>query len=448
MNMVRLDIIEGPTPAEGRTKFVVGLWLRVGSGVVFLALLLPFSMSGIDFDYGRCAAAYIGLIILVAINGVYWFAGRAREFPLGDFYWHWGIDLIVITAILYGLGGARLPSAITPYILIVITSAVFISRKAAVLVATGGTVAFTGLIGAESIGIADPPYELDFGNLSLGLRVFQIASPVFMLYLVALIAGTLGNDLNTANRQLKVRNEELAERNEQLDRVTGELEFQSKVLTHDIRSPVTAAVGALGFAKRSLGEDLSRSQEMMELALANLYRVEDMVAGLDVARELGGFVSEREWVDVAAIAQELKGEIAFALSRKGIQLILDEGPRNVWAERHRMVVIVRNLLTNAIRYVPGDGNGLIECGICETSLEWRVFVKDNGCGIPSGFEDQIFEMFRKAPSSEGSGGMGVGLALVRRAAEQQGGRAWAETSGGAGATFWVSIPKGLRSIGS
>ena len=61
--------------------------------------------------------------------------GKRRGFPVTDFYIHWALDLVLISIVLYGLGGALLPSSITGYILIVITSAVFISKKASFLVA-------------------------------------------------------------------------------------------------------------------------------------------------------------------------------------------------------------------------------------------------------------------------------------------------------------------------
>lgn len=426
---------------ERRAKFAVGLWLRVCAGAVFLAFLTPFSVLGWDFPYAKCAPAFVGLVALVVVNGAYWKVGEWRDFPVGDFYVHWAVDLVLITTILYGLGGARLPSAITAYMLIVITSAVFISRKASVLVATGGAIAYAGLVAGEAYGIVDPEYELDFERLSVGLRIFLVASPVFMLYLVAYIAGTLGNDLNAANKELSEKNRELAQRNEQLNRVRGELDFQSRVLTHDIRSPVSAAISTLSRLLVENDSDVGVSGDWARLALENLHRVEDMVHALNVARESGEYPNEREWVDVAQLVREVQVECQYAVDAKHARIIVANDLPRMWAVQGKIVVILRNLITNAIRYIKGDGRGEIQIGVVETEDEWRMFVRDNGTGVPLELQDNIFGLFRKGREEDESSGMGVGLALVRRAAMQHGGAAWVESDGENGATFWVRLPR-------
>src|SRR5882724_6693511 len=235
---------------DNRRKFVVGLWLRVIAAGLFVVLLAPMTLLKIDFPWSKCYPAYIGLMGLVGLNAVYWIVGKRREFPVNDFYVHWALDLILISVVLYGLGGALLPSSITAYILIVITSAVFISQRASFIVATGSALAYGGSIAAEVLGIIDPMYDLAMPAMSRGMTILVIAGPVAMAYLVAFISGTLGDQLNAMNRLLTDRNVELRERNESLDRMRSELDFQSKVLAHDVRSPVSAAYGALTEFKR------------------------------------------------------------------------------------------------------------------------------------------------------------------------------------------------------
>src|SRR5262249_32012455 len=215
-------------------KFVVGLWLRVVAAGSFLFLLAPLTVAGIDFPYEKCFAAYYGLTTLLLINAAYWWIGRARAFPISDFYVHWCVDLVFITLVLYGLGGALVPSSITAYILIVITSAVFVSRKASYVVATGASIAYVGLIVAERSGAIDPYYDIAVPHFSLGMQLLLIAVPIVMTYLVAYITGTLGDQLNKTNSLLLSRNDELNEQNATLDRMRSELDFQSRVLTHDI----------------------------------------------------------------------------------------------------------------------------------------------------------------------------------------------------------------------
>ena len=89
------------------------------------------------------------------------------------------------------------------------------------------------------------------------MTLLVVGGPIFMAFLVAYIAGTLGDQLNAMNRLLVERNHELRERNEVLDRMRSELDFQSNVLAHDVRSPVSAAFGALSEFRHILGEQSS-----------------------------------------------------------------------------------------------------------------------------------------------------------------------------------------------
>jgi signal transduction histidine kinase len=439
-----LRLLNAGVPAfDDEWKFMVGLWLRVVSASVFLLFLGPFTILGIDFPYAKCFVAYYGLVGLILVNLGYWMIGRVRGFPITDFYAHWAVDLVLITMVMYGLGGCLLPSSITAYILIVITSAVFISRRASYGVATGAAFAYGGSIAAEAAGWIDPAYDLGLPEFSAGMKALVIGGPVFMVYLVAFITGTLGDQLNAANELLRMRNEELRERNASLDRTRSELDFQSKVLTHDIRTPVAAALGALGEVERerSLDETTDNIGDLVGIAARNLGRVEDMIEALDRAREGLEWTERFGPVDLAEVMEELSIEFGQEITRCRAALVVEKKLPTVIGRRERFVVMLRNLIGNALRYVPRDGSGRIRIGIREYPREWRIFVEDNGCGVPVEFQTVIFEMFRKAPQREKAGGMGVGLALVKKVAQQHGGRAWVESDGRTGATFWVCVSK-------
>lgn len=423
-------------------KFVVGLWLRVIAASVFVAFLAPFTLLGIDFPYEKCFLAYYGLGALVLSNGLYWYIGKASGFHIGEFYLHWCIDLVLISLIIYGLGGALLPSAITGYMLIVITSAVFVSRRAAFYVATGAAVAYTGLIAAETFGAIEPKYDLgECFRASPGMRAFVVVFPVFMVYLVAFITGTLGDQLNRVNALLTRRNGDLNEKNERLDRMRNELEFQGKVLSHDIRSPVAAAYNALLELRRLLsGAGNEEGLQLIDMAGDNLDRVEDMIEALQQAR-VDGEIGEGGTVevDIGEVISELQIEFAHELKIKRARLVTDGPLPKIAGVRARLVVMFRNLLMNAVRYIPDDGSGLIRVRTATTDTESLVFVSDNGPGIPREFQKVIFEMFKKAPQQTKSSGMGLGLALVKKVAEEHQGRAWVESDGKSGSTFVIAF---------
>jgi signal transduction histidine kinase len=154
---------------------------------------------------------------------------------------------------------------------------------------------------------------------------------------------------------------------------------------------------------------------------------------------------ETEEIDIGELIGELQIEFAHELKTKKAALIVENSTLlKIRGVRARLMVMFRNLLMNAVRYIPVDGSGLILVGVIVTDAEKLVFVRDNGPGIPREFHQLIFEMFKKAPQQTKSPGMGLGLALVKKVAEQHRGRAWVESDGKTGSTFCVAFPKGVK----
>ena len=115
---------------------------------------------------------------------------------------------------------------------------------------------------------------------------------------------------------------------------------------------------------------------------------------------------------------------------------------NAWitAERNRMVDVFQNLFDNAAKYMGGQYSPKIEVGITIRNEQPLIYVSDNGEGIPEDRQEEIFDVFVKMhPNSDGAG---MGLALVRRIVEINGGRIWVESKGvGSGSTFYLKLDK-------
>lgn len=124
-----------------------------------------------------------------------------------------------------------------------------------------------------------------------------------------------------------------------------------------------------------------------------------------------------------------------------MNLNLDAKIGRVKGDSNRLQQVIWNLLSNAVKFTPIGGE--VEVYLEQIGSEVQISVRDTGQGISSEFLPHVFEYFRQADSSitRRSGGLGLGLAIVRKLVELHGGRVWAESFGeGQGATFTVCLP--------
>jgi signal transduction histidine kinase len=113
----------------------------------------------------------------------------------------------------------------------------------------------------------------------------------------------------------------------------------------------------------------------------------------------------------------------------------------IFGDRQRLVEALQNLVDNASKFMGDQPNPHIEIGQCDSADGVPVFfVRDNGMGIAPEHHDRIFGLFNKLDAA--SPGTGIGLALVKRIFEVQGGRIWVESEAGRGATFFFTLPAG------
>jgi len=167
---------------------------------------------------------------------------------------------------------------------------------------------------------------------------------------------------------------------------------------------------------------------------------------LDVSRVTRGLVRlERRPVDLASVVHTAIEQVSPLLEEKGHSLITKlEAPHPcLLGDRARLVQIAANLLNNAARYTP-DG-GQIEIALHAGQDEAILRVSDNGLGMEPELIPRLFELFtqgKRAPDRS-QGGLGIGLALVKRLVELHGGAVRAESEGpGRGSTVTVTFPCG------
>jgi signal transduction histidine kinase len=215
-------------------------------------------------------------------------------------------------------------------------------------------------------------------------------------------------------------------------------------LSHELRTPLNAIVGWTSLLRSGTlaGERLQRAVETIERnAYAQARLIDDL---LDVSAIVSGKMNlEVRPADLAKVAEAALDGVRPAAEAKGIrlQVALDPDAGPVPGDAARLQQVVWNLLSNAVKFTPVGGR--VRADLERRGGHVRLSVQDSGVGIEPDFLPHVFEPFRQAEggTTRAQGGLGLGLAIVRRLVEMHGGSVRAESDGpGQGATFVVELP--------
>ena len=226
-------------------------------------------------------------------------------------------------------------------------------------------------------------------------------------------------------------------------------QIQAAYLTHELRAPVTSIrLGLEILSEQVEGRLESDENQMLQLAIRNTRRLEGLVNDImDYSKIAAGRMAiVKEPCDARALADEAVDALKAAATAKGVKIAKDVGPMlpRVSAEGRRVVQVLINLLSNAIKFTPARGTVTVavSAGRHEHAGTLMFKVKDTGAGIAADQLEKIFGMFEQAGSSDvkNAQGTGLGLTLARAMVELHGGRIWAESWMGSGATFCFTIP--------
>ncbi len=227
--------------------------------------------------------------------------------------------------------------------------------------------------------------------------------------------------------------------NEMADRLAQDERVKRQMVSdvaHELRSPVTNLRCGLESIQDGLAPPDTARIDALHSETLLLQRLIGDLQDLALA-DAGGLALQIDTVDVEAVARRAIGDAA----GPRVDLRVDPGAASVRADAGRLEQMLRNLLSNARRHTPADGR--IDVRAVRDGRVVRLSVADTGAGIAAEHLPHVFDRFYRVDSSRdrSTGGAGLGLAIVRRLAEAQGGTASASSDGpGRGATFTLELP--------
>ena len=230
------------------------------------------------------------------------------------------------------------------------------------------------------------------------------------------------------------------EANERLEAAVRELEAFSYSVSHDLRAPLRT----ISAFTQALADDLrfqldDKSRDHLRRVLAAAARMNDLIDALLELSRISRSQLGRHRVDVSSVALAVIEE----LRRRDVtrRLGATVQPDMVADADGRLVrILFDNLIGNAWKFTTKHTSPHVEIGWERRESERVFFVRDNGAGFDMAYVDRLFTPFQRLHSEREYGGTGIGLATVRRIVERHGGRIWAESIPGHGATFFFTLP--------
>lgn len=226
------------------------------------------------------------------------------------------------------------------------------------------------------------------------------------------------------------------ERTTELLRSNRDLASFCYAISHELRAPVARLKGlsqALQEEWAENPEDAQYCAKRIEAASSELQRVINSVLQLSRLSQ-ASFVPQP--LNLSAIFREIADSMTGENPQRQVELIIAE---NMTASGDPALVhlCLENLLGNAFKYTARESLARIEFG--RDAASGAFFIRDNGTGFDMSHADNLFEPFIRLHREEEFNGSGIGLATVQRIIERHGGRIWAESAPGHGATFYFRL---------
>ncbi|HEX9985934.1 MAG TPA: HAMP domain-containing sensor histidine kinase [Thermoanaerobaculia bacterium] len=246
----------------------------------------------------------------------------------------------------------------------------------------------------------------------------------------------------TRHASLAIDNARLYHESQQVVRAREEV---LAIVSHDLRNPLSGVT--LGASLMQMSDTLSEEdREQVDTIVLSAKRMSRLIEDLlDVTRLDGGkrLPIDPGRVEVASLLNELNDifKAQFAANEVSLQLHIENGASVVWADRHRVLQVLSNLLGNALKFTPQDGFVSIRVTPQDGYVLFSVI--DSGPGIPPENLNDVFNPYWQAKRTERMGA-GLGLPIAKGIVEAHGGRIWVESEQGVGTKFFFTLPASVE----
>jgi PAS domain S-box-containing protein len=225
-----------------------------------------------------------------------------------------------------------------------------------------------------------------------------------------------------------------------LTRSNAELSSFAFLAAHELKSPLQTISGFAALLERAFGPALEPgARDFVEWIISGVARMDALVEDLLTYCAVDSDEVRTEDVDLAEVFAGCREDLGPDITRRGA--VVSAGPLPmVTGDPVQLAQVLRNLLSNALKFVPEGRVPAVHVSAERGAEVWTVTVADNAIGVADESRERIFAMFERLHPRERFKGTGIGLSICKRIIERRGGRIWVEANAGGGSRFRFSLP--------
>ncbi len=229
----------------------------------------------------------------------------------------------------------------------------------------------------------------------------------------------------------KIAEQALKRRNQELDRFT-------YIVSHDLKAPLRGIANLSEWITEDLGDRVpDETQEYLHLLGQRVKRMDALIDGLLKLSRVGRQELPVETVDVSKLLQEVTDSLS---PPAGFKITSRESLPVLATKRLLLSQVLSNLISNAIKHHDRD-TGQIEVTAQDCNTYYQLAIADDGPGIPQTDRERIFEIFQTIENNSSTTNTGIGLALVKKIIQEEGGKLWLEENCPRGCKFCFTWAK-------
>lgn len=250
------------------------------------------------------------------------------------------------------------------------------------------------------------------------------------------------NKHKIVEEELKKLNASLESANRELQQTNKELKEFAYVAAHDLKTPLRAIGVLANWISTDYADKFDeKGREQIKLLVGRAERMSKLIDNL-LEYSKTGQPSQKKQVDLNNVLSEV---ISGIKSPENVEITVENHMPTIVCDKTRMTRVFANLLNNAVQCVDKP-KGQIKVSSVQEDGFWKFSVTDNGPGIDQKYHEKIFKICQTLSPHDDIGGTGIGLSIVKKIVENNGGRIWLESEVGKGSAFYFTLPNLLSKI--